>query len=91
MTRTQMEKEKRKQRLLKESAKALKQKLAKAESDIADTEDRIAQLEESMGDPEIYSKPEEAARVAREHREAQALLDELYEIWEELTEAVAEL
>ena len=48
-------------------------------------------LEESMGDPDIYSKPEEAARVAREHRDAQALLDELYEVWEELSEAVAEL
>ncbi|MBR6766666.1 MAG: ABC-F family ATP-binding cassette domain-containing protein [Clostridia bacterium] len=91
MTRTQMDKEKRKQRLLKESAKALKQKLAKAESDIAATEERIAMLEESMGDPDIYSKPEEAARVAREHRDAQALLDELYEVWEELSEAVAEL
>jgi len=91
MTRTQMDKEKRKQRLAKESAKALKQKLAKAESDIAATEERIAMLEESMGDPDIYSRPEEAARVAHEHRDAQTLLDELYEIWEELSEAVAEL
>ncbi len=91
MTRTQQDKEKRMKRLQKESAKALRQKLAQAEADIAATEDLIAKLESDMGLPEIYSNPAESARVAREHKDAQAKLDALYEDWEELSEAVAAL
>ncbi|MBQ6345999.1 MAG: ABC-F family ATP-binding cassette domain-containing protein, partial [Clostridia bacterium] len=88
-TRTQIDKEKRRQRLAKESAKALQAKLKKAEEDIAATEQLISDLEEQMGKPEIYSNPAESARVAREHREAQARLDGLYEEWEALSEAVS--
>ena len=43
-----------------------------------------------MGLPEVYANPEASARVAREHRDAQARLDALYEDWEALTEAAAE-
>ena len=89
-TRTQIEKEKRRQRLMQESAKALRQKLARAEEDIAEAEGEIARLEALMGDPETYKTPEGGARVAQEHRDAQARLDRLYEIWEELSEAVSE-
>jgi len=90
-TRTQIDREKRRQRLAKESAKALQAKLKQAEADIAATEQRIAGLEEQMGLPEIYSNPAESARVAREHRDAQDRLDALYEAWEALSEAVSEL
>ena len=89
-TRTQLDKEKRKARLQKESAKALKQKLQKAEEAIARTEQAIADLEAAMGTPEVYANPEESARVAREHRQAQTDLEALYEEWEALTEAVGE-
>ena len=87
VTRTQLDKEKRLKRLQKESAKALKQKLQQAEADIARTEELIAQLEADMGRPEIYSNPAESTRMAKEHREAQARLDALYEEWEALSEA----
>ena len=90
-TRTQIDKEKRKARLLKESAKALRQKLAKAEADIQATEEKIAELEALMGDPETYKDPDRAQAIAREHREAQQSLEALYESWEELSEAAAEL
>ncbi len=90
MTRTQLDKEKRRQRLARESAKALQAKLKKAEEDIAAAEQRIADLEGRMGLPEVYANPEESARVAREHREAREQLDALYEMWEELSEAVSE-
>ena len=90
ITRTQQDKEKRRQRLAKESARALEQRLKKAEEDIASAEQAISALEDQMTLPEIYSNPSESARVAREHREAQQRLDELYELWEELSEAVAE-
>ena len=43
-----------------------------------------------MGTPEVYANPEESARVAREHRQAQLDLETLYEEWEALTEAVGE-
>ena len=91
MTRTQMDKEKRVKRLQKESAKALKQRHAKVEADIAATEDMIAELEGQMGLPEVYANPAESARVAREHREAQERLEQLYEDWEALSEAVSAL
>ena len=90
-TRTQLDKEKRKLRLQQESARALKQKLKNSEEDIANTESRIAELEAQMSDPETYKDSELAQSVAREHREAQAKLEELYEVWEELSEAVAAL
>ena len=90
MTRTQLDKQKRLQRLQKESAKALRQRLQQAEADIAATEDEIAQLEAAMGTPEVYANPEESARVARAHRAAQDRLDQLYEDWDALTEAVSE-
>jgi len=88
VTRTQLDKEKRVKRLQKESARALRQKLQQAEADIASTEALIARLEADMGLPEIYSNPAESARVAHEHRDAQARLDALYEEWEALSEAV---
>ena len=91
ITRTQLDKEKRVKRLQKESARALRQKHAQVEADIAATEDAIAQLEAQMGLPEIYANPSESARVAREHREAQERLERLYEDWEDLSEAVSAL
>ena len=90
-TKTQLDKEKRRERLKQESAKQLRLKLKQAEQAIADTETKIAELEERMGDPETYKDPAAAQALAREHREAQDSLDSLYESWEELSEAVAEL
>ncbi len=90
-TKTQIDKEKRRERLKQESAKQLRLKLKQAEQVIADTELKIAELEERMADPETYKDPDAAQTLAREHREAQESLDSLYESWEELSEAVAEL
>ena len=90
-TRTQLDKEKRRERLKQESAKTLKLKLKQAEQAIADTEERIAQLEARMADPETYKSPDAAQKLAQEHRDAQEALDALYSNWEELSEAVSEL
>ena len=90
-TKTQIDKEKRKARLAKESEKALRLKLKNTEEDVARTEEEIANLEAQMGDPETYRDSNLAQQVAKDHRAAQLRLDELYEIWEELSEAVAEL
>ena len=90
-TKTQIDKEKRKARLARESEKALRLKLKACEEDIAKTEEKIAELEAVMGDPETYKDPDRAQQVAKDHRGQQEKLDELYELWEELSEAVAEL
>lgn len=90
-TRTQLDKEKRRERLKQESAKTLKLKLKQAEQAIADAEERIAQLEVRMADPETYKSPDAAQKLAQEHRDAQEALDALYSDWEELSEAVSEL
>ena len=90
-TRTQIDKEKRKARLAKESEKALRAQLKAAEEAIANAEQEISGLEEKMGDPETYKDADLAQRIAKEHREAQQKLDRLYEDWEELSEAVAAL
>ena len=90
-TRTQLDKEKRRERLKQESARTLKLKLKQAEQAIADAEERIAQLEARMADPETYKSPDAAQKLAQEHRDAQEALDALYSDWEELSEAVSEL
>ena len=90
-TRTQLDKERRRERLRQESARQLRQKLKQAEQAIADAEAQIAQLEARMADPETYRDADAAQSVAKQHREAQAALDGLYEDWEALSEAVAEL
>ena len=87
MTRTQMDKEKRKQRLKNETKKQLLQRLKDTEAAIPATEEAIARLEAQMGDPEIYKDGQNAAQVAREHEQMQQKLDALYEEWEELTNA----
>ncbi len=90
-TRTQLDKEKRRERLRTESLKALKADLAKTEKRIAETEAQITDLEAKMGDPETYKSPDAAQKIAAEHKQAQEMLDELYEAWEALGEAIAEL
>ena len=91
VTRTQQDKERRRARLQKESARALQQRLRQAEADIAATEQALSDLEHQMTLPEVYSNPDESARVAREHRAAQQRLDDLYELWDELSEAAADM
>ncbi len=88
-TRTQLDKEKRLERLKRESKKALQARVSQLEQDIADTEELVEKLEASMGDAEVYSNPDKAAAVAREHREAQEKLESLYEEWTD-TAAMAE-
>ncbi len=87
MTRTQMDKEKRKQRLKNENKKQLLQRLKDTEAAIPAAEEAIARLEAQMGDPEIYKDGQKAAQVAREHEQMQQKLNALYEEWEELTNA----
>ena len=90
MTKTQLDKQRRKERLLRESKKALEKQLEAAEARIAAAEKEIQDLETRMADPELYQRPDEARETARRHAELQAGMDALYEEWEALSEAVSE-
>ena len=90
MTKTQLDKQRRKERLLREGKKALEKQLEAAEARIAAAEKEIQDLETRMADPELYQRPDEAREVARRHAELQAGMDALYEEWEALSEAVSE-
>jgi ATP-binding cassette subfamily F protein 3 len=50
-TRTELEKQKRRERLRRESRKALERRVADLEAEIERTEAEIQRLEEKMGDP----------------------------------------
>jgi ATP-binding cassette subfamily F protein 3 len=90
-TRTQMDKEKRRARLMLESKKALSQRVAALEKSIAEAESELLRLESAMADPDVYKDPERAKALALEHTEARQLLDRLYEDWTEASEASEEV
>ncbi len=89
VTRTELEKQKRKERLRRESRKALEKRVAELEEAIARTEEEIAQLEAKMGDPSTY-QGDGGAQVAREHRDAQERLSALLIEWEDAAEVASE-
>ncbi len=90
-TRTQMDKEKRRARLMLESKKALSQRVAALEKSIAEAEADLLRLESAMADSDVYKDPERAKALALEHTEARQLLDRLYEDWTEASEASEEV
>ena len=89
-TRTELEKEKRRARLARESQKALKQRVSDLEKRIADEEERVAALEARMADPATYQDAALAQSLAQDHRSAQQALEVLYEEWEEAALLAAE-
>ncbi|MBQ8087266.1 MAG: ABC-F family ATP-binding cassette domain-containing protein [Clostridia bacterium] len=89
-TRTQLDKEKKKERVKLESARQARVKLKQTEQQIADTEATIASLEAEMANPDTYRDPAQAQEVAKKHKEQQEALERLYEEWEALSELVSE-
>jgi ATP-binding cassette subfamily F protein 3 len=88
-TRTQLEREKRKKRLIAEGARRLQDMVSQAEEAISDAEERLSHLEAIMADPETYRDNDKAARVTREHKSLQTRIEALYADWEELSDAAA--
>ena len=84
MTRTALEKEKRKsrdeERRLKERKLALKQ----AEEAVARAEEEAAELEAALADPDTYQDAEKAARLARAYQQKKDEIEGLYQAWEAL-------
>lgn len=84
MTRTQMDKEKRRSREEERRIKERRAALQKAEEDIARAEEEAAALETRLADPATYQDAEKAARLAREYQQKKEEVDRLYAAWEAL-------
>ncbi len=84
MTRTALEKEKRRSREEEKRQKERKAALQAAEQAIAKAEDEAAELEARLADPATYQNAEEAARLAKAYQAKKEEIERLYEQWEEM-------
>ena len=84
MTRTAIEKEKRKSREEERRQKERKQALKAAEAAVLKAEEEAAELEAVLADPDTYQDAEKAARLAKEYQQKKDEIDRLYQAWEEL-------
>ncbi len=82
MTRTAMEKEKRKSREEEKRIKERKLALQNAEKAIAAAEDEAAEIEAQLADPATYADPEKAAALAKAYQAKKDEIDRLYAEWE---------
>ena len=60
--------------------------MRKAESEIADMEERLLELDTEMAKPKIATDVARLTRLSREREELSERLEELYERWERLSE-----
>lgn len=75
-----------KQKELQAAKRKRENQLAKTEKEIEELESKIAQLQEEMSKPEIASNSVKLQELCKECDASQNKLDELYELWEELSE-----
>ncbi|MBQ8653383.1 MAG: ABC-F family ATP-binding cassette domain-containing protein [Clostridia bacterium] len=84
MTRTAIEKEKRKSRDEERRLKERKLALKAAEAAVLKAEEEAAELEAKLADPDTYADADKAARLAKEYQLKKDEIEELYQAWEEL-------
>ncbi len=84
MTRTAIEKEKRKSREEEKRIKERKAALAAAEAAIAKAEDEAAELEAQLADPATYQDADLAAKLAKAYQAKKDEIDRRYAEWEAL-------
>lgn len=75
-----------KQKELQAAKRKKENQLAKTEKEIEELETKIAELQEEMSKPEIASNSVKLQELCKECDVAQNKLDELYVLWEELSE-----
>ena len=81
-TKTELEKEKRREKMNKQALRQLKVRVQEAEKAVGLKEEEIAELEAQMADPDLYSDARRAAEVQKAYQQAQNDLARLYEEWE---------
>ena len=74
----------------KQALRQMKVRAQEAEKAVGLKEEEIAQLEEQMGDPDLYSDAKRAAEVQKAYQQAQNELALLYEEWENAEAAIQE-
>ncbi len=86
VTQTEAKLDWAKQKELQAAKRKRENQLAKTEKEIEELEIKIADLQEEMSKPEIASNSVKLQELCKECDAAQSRLDELYELWEELSE-----
>ena len=86
MTRTAMEKEKRKSREEEKRIKEQKLALQNAEKAIAAAEEEAMEIEAQLADPATYADPDQAASLAKAYQAKKEEIDRLYAEWEAMQE-----
>ena len=84
MTRTALEKEKRRSREETQRLKEKQLRIKQAEDAIARAEKEAAELEAALADPETYKDPEAAAELTKRYNAVRAETEKLYAEWETL-------
>ncbi len=84
ITKTAMDKEKRRSREEEKRLKEHKAALKKAEEAIARAEEEAADMEHRLSLPDTYQNADLAAELARAYQQKKDEIDRLYQRWEEL-------
>ncbi len=84
MTRTALDKEKKRSRGEQQRIREMKDRLKQAEEAVAGAEAEAAEMEKALADPETYRDPEAAAEKTRQYKALQEKINRLYAEWEEL-------
>lgn len=85
MTKTALDKEKRKSREEEKRIREKKNAVAAAEKAIAAAEDEAAEMEAQLADPATYQDAEQAAKLAKAYQMKKDEIERLYAEWEELS------
>ena len=84
MTRTAMDREKKRSREEQRRIREEKEKLKETEKRISEAEEERARLEARLADPETYRDPEKGAELTKTYNALKEEIDRLYAEWEEL-------
>ena len=87
-TKTEIEKEKRREKMSKQALRQLKVRAQEAEKAVGAKEAEIAAVEEQMADPALYADAQKAAQINKAYQQAQEDLLVLYEQWEQAEAAL---
>ena len=83
-TKTQIDKEKKKERAKTENIRAQKVQFKQLEKDISLKEAKLSEIEEILGQSETWQNIDQAMRIENERKAIKEELDGMYEKWEEL-------
>ncbi len=84
MTKTALDKEKKRSREEQQRIKDQQQRLKQAEEAVAKAEKEAADLEGVLADPETYRDADRAAELTKQYNRVKAEIDRLYGEWEAL-------